>query len=160
MIRSDNKQDGTGSGGAYAFKDALLALWLVVLGDDAYMAKWYILLWLWVVHDKISYVSWGYIVDVQIRFVIDSLIMHIWCLHDDLHKDKDKYKAWIHIFFTWWWVTHMLLSSYAQRSYNIVMMQELTWIDVVLIHSTGYMDDYSKLHCWRHDDDEFLPIWW
>lgn len=22
-----------------------------------------------------------------------------------------------------------------------------------------YMDDYSKLHWWRHDDDEFLPIW-
>jgi len=39
MIRSDNKQDGTGLGGAYTFNNALLALWLVVLGDDAYMAK-------------------------------------------------------------------------------------------------------------------------
>lgn len=37
--------DGTCSGGAYALNNALLALWLEVLGDDAYMAKWYILLW-------------------------------------------------------------------------------------------------------------------
>ena len=37
--------------------------------------------------------SWGYIVDVQIRFVVDSLMMHIWCLHGDLQKDKEKYKA-------------------------------------------------------------------
>ena len=35
MIRSDSKQDGTGLGGAYAF-NALLALWLIFLGDDAY----------------------------------------------------------------------------------------------------------------------------
>ena len=35
MIRSDSKQDGIGLGGAYAF-NALLALWLIVLGDDAY----------------------------------------------------------------------------------------------------------------------------
>jgi len=27
---------------------------------------------------KISYDSWGYIVDVQIRFVVDSLMLHIW----------------------------------------------------------------------------------
>ena len=39
MIRSDSKQDGTGSRGAYAFNNALLALWLVVLSDDAYMAQ-------------------------------------------------------------------------------------------------------------------------
>ena len=39
MIRSDSKKDGTSSGGAYAFNNALLALWLVVLGNDAYMAK-------------------------------------------------------------------------------------------------------------------------
>jgi len=32
-------QDGTGSGGAYDVNNALLELWLVVLGDDAYMAK-------------------------------------------------------------------------------------------------------------------------
>ena len=38
MIRSDSNQDGTGLGGAYAF-NALLALWLIVLGDDAYMDK-------------------------------------------------------------------------------------------------------------------------
>ena len=44
MIRSDNKQDGAGSGGTYAFNNALLALWLVVLGDEAYMAKLYIVL--------------------------------------------------------------------------------------------------------------------
>ena len=45
MIRSDSMQDGTGSGGAYDVNNALLELWLVVLGDDAYMAKWHILLW-------------------------------------------------------------------------------------------------------------------
>jgi len=39
-----------------------------------------------------SYDSWGSIVGVQIRFVVDSLMMHIWCLHGDLHKDKEKYK--------------------------------------------------------------------
>jgi len=36
---------GTGSGGAYALNNALLELWLEVLGDDTYMAKWHILLW-------------------------------------------------------------------------------------------------------------------
>jgi len=41
---SDMTND-TGSGGSYTFNNALLALWLVVLGDDAYMSKWYILLW-------------------------------------------------------------------------------------------------------------------
>ena len=35
MIKTDSKQDGIGLGGAYAF-NALLALWLIVLGDDAY----------------------------------------------------------------------------------------------------------------------------
>jgi len=39
MIKSDSNQHGTGSGGAYAFNNALLALWLVVLGDNDYMAK-------------------------------------------------------------------------------------------------------------------------
>ena len=39
MIRSDSKQDGTGSGGTYAFNNTLLELWLVFLSDDAYMAK-------------------------------------------------------------------------------------------------------------------------
>ena len=73
---------------------------------------------LWVVYDKLSYDSWSYIVDVQIRFMVDSLMMHIWCLHGDLHKNKEKYKAWIHIFLTWWWVTYILLLSYAQRSYS------------------------------------------
>ena len=34
MIRYDSKQNGTGSGEAYAFNNALLALRLVVLGDD------------------------------------------------------------------------------------------------------------------------------
>jgi len=29
-------KDGTGSGGAYASNNALLALWLEVFGDDAY----------------------------------------------------------------------------------------------------------------------------
>jgi len=35
MIRFDNKKNGIGLGGAYSFN----ALWLIVLGDDAYMAK-------------------------------------------------------------------------------------------------------------------------
>lgn len=39
MIGSDSKQDVIGLGGGYAFNNALLALWLIVLGDDAYMAK-------------------------------------------------------------------------------------------------------------------------
>jgi len=30
---------GTSSGGAYASNNALLALWLEVFGDDAYVAK-------------------------------------------------------------------------------------------------------------------------
>jgi hypothetical protein len=38
MIKSDSNQDGTGLGGEYAFNE-LLALWLIVLGDDAYMDK-------------------------------------------------------------------------------------------------------------------------
>ena len=62
MIRSDSKQDGTGLGGAYAF-NALLALWLIVLGDDAY--------------------------DMVLRS--DLWLIHYWCLHGDLHKDKKKY---------------------------------------------------------------------
>ena len=43
-----------------------MALCLVVLGDETYIL--------------LSYDSWGYIVDVQIRFVVDSLMMHIWCM--------------------------------------------------------------------------------
>ena len=64
----------------------------------------------------------------------DSLMMHIWCLHGDLHKDKKKYKAWIYIFLTWWWVTYILLLSYA----HTVMMQALLWIRIVAI------DDVKK----------------
>lgn len=45
------------------------------------------------VHENISYDSWGYIVDVQIKFVVDSMMMHIWCLPGDIHKDKEKYKS-------------------------------------------------------------------
>ena len=52
MIRSDSKQDGTGLGGAYAF-NALLALWLIVLGDDAYD-----------MFMSCSDDSWGYIFDI------------------------------------------------------------------------------------------------
>jgi len=44
-------------------------------------------------YDMVSCDSWGYIVDVHIIFMVDSLMMHIWCLHGDLHKDKEKYKA-------------------------------------------------------------------
>ena len=57
MIRSDSKQDGTGLGGAYAF-NALLALWLIVLGDDAYDSSCYDMVM------SCSDDSWGYIVDI------------------------------------------------------------------------------------------------
>ena len=39
MVRSWYMLVGTGSGGAYASNNALLALWLEVFGDDAYVAK-------------------------------------------------------------------------------------------------------------------------
>ena len=98
------------------------------------------MIWVWVVHDKISYDSWGYIVGVQIRFVVDSPMMH-----GDLHKDRKKYKAWIHNFITWWWVTHMLLSTY-----NTIMMQDSysSWCS----HGWGllllYSAIYSMLDAW------------
>ena len=44
MVRSWYMLVGTGSGGAYASYNALLALWLEVFGYDAYVAKLYILL--------------------------------------------------------------------------------------------------------------------
>ena len=39
-----DQTDGIGLEGEYGL-NALLALWLIVLGDDAYMDKWFILLW-------------------------------------------------------------------------------------------------------------------
>jgi len=39
MVRSWYVLVGTGSGGAYALNNALLALWLEVFGGDAYVAK-------------------------------------------------------------------------------------------------------------------------
>jgi len=42
---------------------------------------------------KSHMIFWGHIVGVQIRFVVDSPMMHIWCLYGDRHKDKVKYKA-------------------------------------------------------------------
>ena len=40
-----DQTDGIGLEGAYGL-NALLALWLIVLGDDTYMDKRFILLWL------------------------------------------------------------------------------------------------------------------
>ena len=88
---------GTGWGGAYAFNTSLLALWLIVLGDDAYMAKWHSLLWDGYVL-SISYDSWSYIVDVHIRFVDDAyMVITSWssllgdepliCCCHHIHKD-------------------------------------------------------------------------
>ena len=39
MVQSWYVLVGTGSGGAYVSNNALLALWLEVFGDDAYVAK-------------------------------------------------------------------------------------------------------------------------
>jgi len=48
--------NGIGWRGAYALNNALLALWLEVFGEDAYVDD-----------------TWGHIVGIQIRFIDDHL---------------------------------------------------------------------------------------
>ena len=123
---------GTCWGGAHAFNKALLALWLIVLDDDTYMAKWYILIW--VVH------------------LIWFLGLHCWCL--------DHICDWW-CMLTWWSSklddgSLILLLSYAWRLCRIPivlgdLMDEDCWWQC-WIHKAG---------SWGHDDDELLSIcWW
>ena len=82
------------------------------------------------------------------------------CCHH-MHKD--------HIIQLWCKIP-IVLGTYVDEDCCCWWYQEVLTNDLELkIHSAGYMNDYSKLHCWRHDDDEFyrliltyadVPMWW
>ena len=107
------------------------------------------MIWFWVVHDKISYDSWGYIVGVQIRFVVDSLVMHICCLHGDLHKDKKN--------------SHLL---YLMMSHSYVVV--VIWIKIVYYsYDAGFLlflaHIWMRIVGWIHGwlfKVALLEIWW
>ena len=68
--------------------------------------------------------------------VDDSLMMHIvhiCCLHDDLHKDKEKYKAWVHNFIIWWWTTHLfyaavIMPSKMHKVHMVQLWRRIPWL--------------------------------
>ena len=74
----------------------------------------------------------------------------IWCCRH-MHKD--------HIIQLWCKIP-IVLGAHVDEDCCCWWYQEVLTNDLELkIHSAGYMEDYSKLHGWRHDDDELLPIW-
>ena len=121
-------------------------LWLIL--DDTYMDKWFILLWYgyelfrwflglhsWYLDQICGWFSNGAYMVIFIR--IRSSTQFTSSLLDDeslicycRHMHKDH-----------------ILQLWCRHIYGWGLL-------------AGYMDEYSKLHCWRHDDDEFLPIWY
>ena len=116
------------------------------------------MLQLWVAHDEISYdtcIAWGYIVAIQIRFMDDCgwllmmHIVHICCLHGDLHKDKEKYKAWVHNFIIWWWATHffyvVVIMPSKMRKVHMVQL----WCRIPIVLGSHVVEDCC---CWWYQE--------
>lgn len=152
MIRS---ADGTGLGGAYAL-NALLALWLIVLGDDAYMDKWFILLWYgyelfrwflglhsWYLDQICGWSSNGAYMVIFIRIrrstyleftssLIDDESLICFCRH--MHKD--------HILQLWCRIP-IVLGTY---------MDEDCWLDTWMIVQSCIVGDMMMMSSYLYDD--------
>ena len=136
---------GTGWGGAYAFNNSLLALWLIVLGNNAYMAKWYILLWCGYDLSMIWFL-WlhGWCLDH-----ICGLILR-WCIYDAYMVTFIRIRRSINLEYTTSWCVKIpiVLGAHMDEDCWCWWYKEALTNDLELkIHSAGYMDDYSKLHC-------------
>ncbi len=103
----------------------MLALWLIVLDDDAYMAI--AMIQLWVARDKISYDSWGHVVGVQIRFMDDCGWPFWWCAQDI------------------WYVAYMVIFARTRRRTNLEYTTSL-FDDEPLIFSYDGVIMPSKMH--------------